>query len=116
MNLDRRRVDGVTVIQVSGQMTGLDSPGQLKEQVVRALSAGEHNILLNLEHVSFVDSSFIGELVACCISVARASGTLKLACPARRVQELLLITRLTSIIESFENESTAVASFRKRPH
>lgn len=116
MHLDRRLVDGVTIIHVSGRMTGLDTPGLLKEQVVSALAAGQSNILLNLAQVSFVDSSFIGELVSCCLTVARARGALKLACPVRRVQELLLITRLTSIIESFESESAAIASFRKPPN
>ena len=116
MNLDQRAVHGVTVIRVAGSMTGLDTPGQLKEQVTAALGAGERNILLNLGQVSFVDSSFIGELVACCIAVARVGGTLKLASPVRRVQELLLITRLTSIIESYEVESAAIASFQKPAH
>ena len=50
--------------------------------------------MLNLSQLSFVDSSFIGELVSSCLAVARAGGMLKLACPVRRVQELLYITRL----------------------
>jgi len=116
MNLDRRLVQGVAIINVEGKMTGLDEPGQLKAQVMGALGAGERNILLNLGRVSFVDSSFIGELVSCCIAVARVGGSLKLANPARRVQELLLITRLTTIIESFESESIAIASFKRPPN
>ena len=116
MHLERRYANDVSIITVSGRMTGLDTPGQLKEQVVAALAAGERSILLNLAQVSFVDSSFIGELVSCCIAVAKVSGTLKLACPVRRVQELLLITRLTTIIESFDSESGAIASFGKPPH
>ena len=116
MNLDRRLVEGVTVITVAGRMTGLDSPGQLKELVTGALGAGDRDILLHLGQLSFVDSSFIGELVSCCLAVARLGGRLKLACPVRRVQELLLITRLTTIIESFETESMAVASFRRPAH
>jgi anti-sigma B factor antagonist len=85
----------------------------MKEQVLRALAAGERSIVFNLGQLSFVDSSFIGELVACCIVIARAGGVLKLACPVRRVQELLLITRLSSIVESFDTEAGAVASFLK---
>ena len=116
MNLDRRLVQGVTIIKVEGKMTGLDEPGQLKEQVMGAIGAGDRNILLNLGRVSFVDSSFIGELVSCCIAVARVGGSLKLASPVRRVQELLLITRLTTIIESFDTEAAAIASFTKPPN
>jgi anti-sigma B factor antagonist len=113
MKLAHRNVSGVTVIDAAGRMTGLDVPGQLKEQVTSALSKGERNIVLNLSQLSFVDSSFIGELVACVIATTRAGGTLKLACVVRRVQELLYITRLASIIESFDTEQAAVASFAK---
>jgi anti-sigma B factor antagonist len=113
MKLSRRLVTGVAVIDVSGRMTGLDSPGQLKDQVIGALAAGDRSIVLNLSQLSFVDSSFIGELVACILAVTRAGGTLKLACVVRRVQELLFITRLAAIIESFDTEQAAVASFSK---
>jgi anti-sigma B factor antagonist len=94
-------------------MTGLDVPGQLKEQVLGALAAGERNIVLNLGALSFVDSSFIGELVSCVIAATRAGGTLKLACVVRRVQELLFITRLATIIESYDSEQAAIASFMR---
>ena len=113
MKLSRRNVSGVTVIDVAGRMTGLDMPGQLKEQVTISLSSGDRAIVLNLSQLSFVDSSFIGELVSCVIAVTRAGGSLKLACVVRRVQELLYITRLASIIESFDTEQSAIASFSK---
>jgi anti-sigma B factor antagonist len=113
MKLTRRSAGGVAVIDVAGRMTGLDAPGLLKEQVTGALATGQKSIVLNLSQLSFVDSSFIGELVACVLAVTRAGGALKLACVVRRVQELLYITRLASIIESFDTEQAAVASFSK---
>jgi anti-sigma B factor antagonist len=113
MNSNSRTIGAVIVIECSGRMTGLDTPGQLKDQVMNALGAGNRNIVLNLSQLSFVDSSFIGELVSSVLAVARAGGTLKLASPVRRVQELLFITRLATIIESFETEPAAIASFSK---
>lgn len=113
MKLSRRLSGSVAIIDVAGRMTGLDAPGLLKEQVIGALGAGDKSIVLNLSQLSFVDSSFIGELVSCVIAVTRAGGALKLACVVRRVQELLYITRLASIIESFDTEQAAVASFSK---
>ena len=113
MNASCRTVDGVFVIDLSGRMTGLDAPGQLKDRVMDAIAGGHRNVVLNMSQLSFVDSSFIGELVSSCLAVARAGGTLKLAAPVRRVQELLFITRLATIIESFETEPAAIASFSK---
>jgi anti-sigma B factor antagonist len=116
MNANSRTIGSVIVIDCSGRMTGLDTPGQLKDQVMGAIASGQRSIVLNLSQLSFVDSSFIGELVSSVLAVARAGGTLKLACPVRRVQELLFITRLATIIESFETEPAAVASFSKPAH
>ena len=116
MNIARRVTDDIVVLDLSGQMTGLDAPGEMKDQVRTALSAGHRRIVLNLAKLSFVDSSFIGELVTCCLVTSRAGGALKVACPVRRVQELFVITRLGTIIESFDNETTAVESFLKPGH
>jgi anti-sigma B factor antagonist len=113
MNANCRATGGVIVIECSGRMTGLDTPGQLKDQVMSAMGEGHRNIVLNLSQLSFVDSSFIGELVSSVLALARVGGTLKLACPVRRVQELLFITRLATIIESFETEPAAIASFSR---
>ena len=113
MTVPRRLVDGVLIVDLTGHMTGLDIPGRMKEQVTTALAAGHRQIVLNLSQVSFVDSSFIGELVTCCLLASRAGGSVKLASPVRRVQETLLITHLSTMVESFETESAAVASFLK---
>jgi anti-sigma B factor antagonist len=111
MRTDVRRLKGVALVHVTGQITSLDTWGQLKEAVASLVRDGERNIVLNLSQLSFVDSSFIGELVASSLVIARAGGVLRLASPSRRVQELLLITRLGSIFESHETDAEAIASF-----
>ena len=104
------------VLNLSGRMSGLDAPGVMKDQVTAALTAGHRRIVLNLSHLSFADSAFIGELVSCFLKASRVGGTLKVACPVRRVKELLAITRLGTVIESFDSESMAIDSFSKRAH
>jgi anti-sigma B factor antagonist len=110
MHADVRHVRGVALIHVTGTMTTTDTWGQLKEAVSSLVSAGEKDVILNLSQLSFVDSSFIGELVACSLVLARAGGTLRLASTSRRVNELLLITRLGQIFESYETDAEAIAS------
>ena len=79
MQADVRRVKNVPVIHVTGTMSTQDTWGQLKEAVAGLVGQGERNVILNLSQLSFVDSSFIGELVACSLVLARAGGTLRLA-------------------------------------
>ena len=110
MQADVRRVKGVPVIHVTGTITTQDTWGQLKEAVAGLVGEGERNIILNLSQLAFVDSSFIGELVACSLVLARAGGTLRLASTSRRVNELLLITRLGQIFDSYETDAEAIAS------
>ena len=97
-------------------MTGLDEPGTMKGRVLEALAAGDRQLVLNLARLSFVDSSFIGELVACCLAASKVGGTVKLASPVRRVQELLYITHLATMVESHETEQGAVDSFATVGH
>jgi anti-sigma B factor antagonist len=115
MQIDERHARGVTVLAVSGRITMLDTTGQLKERVSALVKSGEKNIVLSLGQLTFVDSSCIGEIVSCSLTVARAGGMLKLANPARRVQELLLVTRLGDIFETFETDAAAIASFPAPP-
>jgi anti-sigma B factor antagonist len=111
MQLYVRNVKGVTLVDVSGRITLLDPPKQLKDRVASLVAAGDRNIVLCLDKLSFVDSSCIGELMASYIAAARAGGILKLANPPRRVQELLLVTRLADIVEWYDTEAAAIASF-----
>ena len=111
MNLEVRKNGGVTVIAVSGTITMLDAPSPLKDRVITLVREGERNFVLSLGNLTFVDSSCMGELVSCYVRVARAGGTLKLAQSPRRIQELLLVTRLGEIFDCFETDSAAIASF-----
>ena len=111
MQVEVRKSGDVTVIAVSGTITMLDAPSPLKERVISLVRDGERNFVLSLGQLTFVDSSCMGELVSCYVRVARAGGTLKLAQSPRRIQELLLVTRLGEIFDSFETDSAAIASF-----
>jgi len=111
LQIEERRVKSVTLLVVSGRITMLDTTGQLKDRVKTLVNDGEKNIVLSLGQLTFVDSSCIGEIVSCSLTIARAGGMLKIANPSRRVQELLLVTRLGDIFETFETDAEAVASF-----
>ena len=74
------------------------------------LQAGKKDILLNLGDVSYVDSSGIGELVSSLTTVSNQGGQLKLLSLTKKLQELLAITKLLTVFDSYENEQDALAS------
>jgi len=109
-------------IHYAGTIASLDMRGkfikgqggfQLQMLVDKVLSAGTNKILLNLTEVPIIDSMGIGEIVRAFKRVGEAGGVLKLVGVTDRVYGALRITQLLDLIESFDNEEDAVASFGK---
>jgi anti-sigma B factor antagonist len=111
VKLNTRQVGDVTVIDISGRITLGEGSSTLRD-VLRELTAkGDQKILLNLGDVSYIDSSGIGELVSGFTTVANKGGTLKLLNLAKRVKDLLQITKLYTVFDVHEDEAHAVRSF-----
>jgi anti-sigma B factor antagonist len=101
----------VIIVDASGRLTLGEGTSDLRKRMRELVEGGSRKIVLNLADVTYIDSSGIGELVAGYTTVATAGGALKLLNLAKRVHELLNITKLYTIFESFEDEASAVASF-----
>jgi len=113
MRIDTRTTDGITVLDVHGRITIGEGSVEMRNKLRELLQAGKKDILLNLGDVSYVDSSGIGELVSCYTTVTNQGGRLKLLHLTKKVQELLAITKLLTVFESYEDEKKAIASFSK---
>ncbi len=111
MRIDTRTANGVTILDVHGKITIGEGSAEIRNRVRDLLQSGRKSILLNLSDVSYVDSSGIGELVSCYTTVANQGGRLKLLGLTRKVQELLAITKLLTVFESYEDEKKALASY-----
>lgn len=111
MKIEDRVVEGVTILDVSGKITIGEGSIEIKNKVRELLAAGSKNILLNLGDVGMVDSSGIGELVSSFTTVTNAGGQLKLLNLTKKLKELLAITKLLTVFDSFSDESEAIASF-----
>jgi len=107
-----REVDGVTILDISGKITLGAASAELRGVVSDALSKGSKKILLNLADVGYVDSAGLGELVSAYTTVKNGGGTLKLLHVTKKVSDLLVITKLVTVFETFEDEAAAVASFK----
>ena len=111
MKIAERKVNGVTVVDVSGRLIATEAQGRLKDKVSSLIFQGEKNIVLNLGELSYVDSSGLGEMVACHGAALKAGGAVKLANTGKKIQDLLVLTRLLTVFETHDSEAAAVASF-----
>ncbi len=106
-----RQVGDVSVVDVVGRITLGEGASALRETIRGLVAKEKKKILLNLGEVSYIDSSGIGELVSAFTTVANNGGTLKLLGLTKRVQDLLQITKLYTVFDIYDKESSAVGSF-----
>ena len=112
MLLKPRRLDDVVLLDISGRITIGEGTVIIRETIRRLLDAGDRKFILNLSDCDYIDSSGLGELVTTFTTVRNAGGQLKLLNLTNRVQDLLQITKLLTVFESFENEAEAVKSLK----
>jgi anti-sigma B factor antagonist len=106
-----RQVDGVTVIDLSGRIVLGEGSESLRTVLGDLIGSGRKKILLNLADVSYVDSSGLGSLVSGYTTVSAQQGQLKLLNLTKKVHDLLQITKLLTVFETFDDEGAAVQSF-----
>ncbi len=106
-----RGVGDVDILDISGRVTIGEGAAALSNALCQMAAGGQKKVLLNLGNLSYVDSSGIGALVSSFASVRNAGGVLKLLNVGNRVKDVLLLTKLYTVFEVFDDEVTAVTSF-----
>ena len=112
MKIETRTVGDVTILDCSGKITLGEGTMAVRNKVRDILKSDGKKIVLNLANVNYIDSSGIGELVSTYTTVANSGGQLKLLSLTKKIQELLAITKLLTVFQVFDNEQSALASFR----
>jgi anti-sigma B factor antagonist len=110
MKIEVRQQGEVHILDIDGKLT-IDEGSAVYDAILGALSAGQNKILLDLEGVTALDSSGVGDLMAAYASAKNRGATLKLLKLAPKVGEVLKITQLIGFFEIFEDEGAAVRSF-----
>jgi anti-sigma B factor antagonist len=113
MKIDERAVDGVTILDLQGKMLIGEGDELLREKINQLVENGTERIVLNLAEVPYVDSAGLGEIVRCYTTVSRKNGKLKLLHLTKRIHDLLSITKLLTVFETYDTEEEAVKSFKK---
>jgi anti-sigma B factor antagonist len=111
MEIAERSVGDITVLDLKGKMTLGEGDELLKDKINSLLGAGKKTLVLNLEGVPYIDSAGLGEIVRTFTTVSRQGGSLKLLNLTKRIEDLLAITKLLTVFETFDTEAEAIKSF-----
>ncbi|HAK55691.1 MAG: STAS domain-containing protein [Vicinamibacterales bacterium] len=111
MQIEERTVGEVLVLDLSGKLTIGEGDELLKDKINSLIQQGKRKLILSLEGVPYVDSAGLGEIVRTYTTVSRQGGQLKLVHLTKRIEDLLSITKLLTVFETYESEQEAVDSF-----
>ena len=111
MQIEERVVGNVTILDLKGKITLGEGDEALKDKVHSLMNQDKKRILLNLAGVPYIDSAGLGEVVRTYTTVSRQGGQLKLVNLTKRITDLLSITKLLTVFETFETEPEALKSY-----
>ncbi len=111
MSLHERWIGDVTIIDINGRITVQDGVDIFRGVVRQLVALSRVKLVLNFDDVPYIDSTALGEIIRAYTSVTRRGGAPKLLHVPARVHELLMITRLLSVFDLFDDEAEAVKSF-----
>ncbi len=108
--MERREREGIILLDLSGRLVAGEEAATLRDAIKR-IAVSPVNVILNMEGVDYIDSTGLGGMVICFTSIRKAGGTVKLLNLSRRNIELLVLTKLETVFEVFNDEQDAVNSF-----
>src|SRR5919201_4340292 len=111
MQIEERNNGDVKVLDLKGKITLGEGDELLKDKVNSLVNQGHKKLILNLEGVPYIDSAGLGEIVRTYTTVSRQGGNLKLLNLTKRISDLLSITKLLTVFETYDSEADAVRSF-----
>ena len=112
MQIEERVVEGVTILELKVIMTLGEGDVLLKDKINSLLQQDKKQLLLNLENVPYIDSAGLGEIVRTYTTVSRQGGKLKLLNLTKRIQDLLAITKLLTVFDTYDSEAEAIKSYK----
>lgn len=111
MQIEQRAVGSVMILDLKGKITLGEGDEALKDKINSLILQGHKKMLLNFGDVPYIDSAGLGEIVRTYTTVSRQGGQLKLVNLTKRITDLLSITKLLTVFETFDNEAEALKSY-----
>jgi anti-sigma B factor antagonist len=113
LSLKTRKIDAVLVYDLSGKLTIGEPVMQLRESLRSQVNEGNRKFILNLRDVSYIDSSGLGELVSSYSTIRAKGGDVKLLHLTAKTKDLLQMTKLLTVFDSYDDEAKALAALSK---
>lgn len=114
LKINIREPGEAVILDLSGRITLGESLANLRETIRELVAGDQKNILLNLAEVGHIDSSGLGQLVGSYATVTNSGGRMKLLNLQKRVQDLMQVTKLLTVFETYSSEAAALRSFRAK--
>lgn|SRR4028119_1258954 len=111
LTIRERQINNTTVLDLDGKLRLGEGSQEFHNTIRAVVEKGRKNIVVNLENVTSIDSSGLGELVAGYVAVTRSGGQINLLHLSKRVHELMFMTKLLTVFDVYDSESEAVNSF-----
>jgi anti-sigma B factor antagonist len=111
MEIEQRNAGEIVILDLKGKITLGEGDELLKDKVNSLVNQGHKKVILNLAAVPYIDSAGLGEIVRTYTTVSRQGGSLKLLNLTKRITDLLAITKLLTVFETYDSENDAVRSF-----
>jgi anti-sigma B factor antagonist len=111
MKIGKRKVGDVLIIDLKGKILIGDGIDELRDAINNSINEKETKVLLNFSEVPYLDSTGLGEVVRSYTSIKKAGGMIKIVNLTNKVKDLLSVTKLLTVFDTFEDEEKAVGSF-----
>jgi len=111
MNINKQMAGDVVVLNLSGKIMGGPDYDKLQQEVKSLVKEGNVDVLLNLAKVNWINSTGLGILVSAYHTLKKNNGQLKICSVSERIDNILNVTQLKLVFETFDSQDEALASF-----
>src|SRR5438477_11724442 len=111
LEMQQKQVEGIIVLELHGRLVVGSESTEFRRKITELISTEHKSIILDMKHVDFIDSTGLGTLVVAHTQLQKAGGSVKLLNVSKRNVQLLILTKLSTVFEMFDDEQTAIDSF-----
>jgi anti-sigma B factor antagonist len=111
LQVQQKEVEGIVILKLEGRLVAGPESGEFRSKITELISTDQKSIILDMKQVDFIDSTGLGTLVVAHTQLQKIGGSVKLLNVSKRNVQLLVLTKLSTVFEMFDDEQAAINSF-----